>query len=864
MFSIKDAAQALGIHPKTLRRWEESGKFIPQRTLGNQRRFTQKDLNTLKNIKSGQLPPEISDPILTPQQTAAKLGISLMTLNRWTKAGKISYKLDRNLQPGYLSSQINSLFKSEVQPLKPPPNLPVSRVSSPHPVLAYAITALILSLSTIIYLIYKNKSVISQPTPVDIQQITAPAPLQTQTANFLSGRITIGSDTGDLAFLDEKGNLYLKNSALIEGGIYTNSLQLLPTTEPEGQIGRQYVNKATGNLMYFDGLGWQTLNQSTESASSAFNLNQTSFTLDDHDFDLNLGDQTASASAASLRLTLAGPNSQFSILGGANQEIITFNDDLTYPVLISQPTKILGNLYTPKLIDTDSETYFLDPSATGLGLSLAGDATISGTLTFSKNGEFITNTTDNYLIFSGGLSVGGTTNYGFNSSGNINANKIDAHDVIQIDNLKLDNNTLSATNNDGIYLYDNDSNGMFIQDAGNVGIGTTAPVEKLEVAGNIRVTGGGFIDDGTTLLVPDYVFEPDYPLLSPVDLADYVHIQKHLPGVPSSAEIRQNGLNLSQTLLLVLAKTEENVLYLLDLYDRVTTLEQRFLSPTVTTEKLTTNFISPLSSDGQITVTGDTSISGTLTAKEINSSTIDHLKAKLAAIVDQLGREQAPSPPDNIATISALLANLTTPAPAATDSAYLSLDQINASAGFFSDYLAVIGQTTLTDLKVNNQLSLNSINSLDGKLTLLAGLMTLDESGQVVITGNLTVTGTIIASQITPPLDQTLDISIASSSALLIYSDINQPIATFSGQTTQISQLELKQSGTATISAGTNNVIIPSTKLTEKSQIIITFSADYKPATKYWVTKEPELNQFTIFTNYPVNNSAPLAWLIIN
>lgn len=39
LMSISEAAERLGISPTTLRRWEESGKLIPERTPGNQRRY---------------------------------------------------------------------------------------------------------------------------------------------------------------------------------------------------------------------------------------------------------------------------------------------------------------------------------------------------------------------------------------------------------------------------------------------------------------------------------------------------------------------------------------------------------------------------------------------------------------------------------------------------------------------------------------------------------------------------------------------------------------------------------------------------------------------------------------------------------
>lgn len=891
--------------------------------MGNQRRFTPQDLTTLKSIKSGYAPPSNQplDRLLTVEQTAQKLGVAPATIQRWTKEGRLKLKLNNQLQSGYSASQINSFLQSQKpQPVTPKPSpapLTISRLTIPPAYLYIGIGSIILSLLVLGQLYLKNQTLIAKPAvnQLDLSQPAAPA--LPQVANFLNGQITIGSDTGQLSFLDDKGNLFLKNAALVQGGVFSSFLQLLPAVKPEAQIGRQYVDKESGDLMYFDGLAWTALNLNDSSSA-------------------NLSSPAASASALTL---------PYTVLGGADQEILSLDDNSAYPVLISQPTKILANLYAPKLLDSDSETYYLDPSASDLSLSLAGNATISATLTFSQYGEYLTNTTDNYLIFSGGLGVNGTTTYGFNKDGNINANKIEGHDIIQIDNIKLDNNTINATNNDGLKFYDNDSNGINIQDGGNVGIGTTAPTEKfdlsgsirlrgitndfilsshasnqtyyakisslsptsqdvdlqfytttdagatltevmrmthngnvgisttnptakLEVAGDIKTTGGSFIDDGTTLNVPDYVFEPDYPLLSPVDLADYIHIYQHLPDIPSAQEIKAQGLNISQILLAILRKTEENVLYILDLYDRVARLEQRFLSPAVDTEKLTTNFISPLTADGQITVSGDVSISGTLTAAAISSSTIDAIKEKLASLAENIIPEVKEVPiPGMEASISALLANLSTSEVKDVPTSevnVLNLDSLNANAGFFSDYLAVIGQAVITDLKINNSLTLGSVSALDGKIEFLAGLLTLSETGQVIINGNLTVTGTIIASQIEAAPDMPLDIKIASAAALLIYSDINQPIATFSGQIAQLSQLELATSGTATISAGTNNVIINPPQLTDKSQIIVTFNSNYAPASKYWVTKKPELNEFTIFTNYPVNNNATLDWLIIN
>jgi len=55
----------------------------------------------------------------------------------------------------------------------------------------------------------------------------------------------------------------------------------------------------------------------------------------------------------------------------------------------------------------------------------------------------------------------------------------------------------------------------------------SGPNSKLEVSGgDIRVTGGSFIDDGTTLNIPDYVFDVDYALKPLAQVEAYIQENK--------------------------------------------------------------------------------------------------------------------------------------------------------------------------------------------------------------------------------------------------------------------------------------------------------------------------------------------------
>lgn len=97
---------------------------------------------------------------------------------------------------------------------------------------------------------------------------------------------------------------------------------------------------------------------------------------------------------------------------------------------------------------------------------------------------------------------------------------------------------------------------MRVDAAGNVGIGTTSPTQKLSVNGTIRAKEV-IVDTGWS----DYVFAPDYRLASLSEVEQHIKTEGHLPGIPSASDVAEHGVTVGEMQAKLLAKIEELTLH---------------------------------------------------------------------------------------------------------------------------------------------------------------------------------------------------------------------------------------------------------------------------------------------------------------
>ena len=131
-------------------------------------------------------------------------------------------------------------------------------------------------------------------------------------------------------------------------------------------------------------------------------------------------------------------------------------------------------------------------------------------------------------------------------------------DLLQLKNKGNPRFVLEDTNANAFWRYsvENNANNFVITRSG-----TGATEFTLSSLGNLLIRGNYFAQGGTRLNVPDYVFEPDYELMPLEKLGQFVEKEKHLPQIPPGAEMKKNGINMTEMQMQLLRKIEELTLY---------------------------------------------------------------------------------------------------------------------------------------------------------------------------------------------------------------------------------------------------------------------------------------------------------------
>ena len=114
---------------------------------------------------------------------------------------------------------------------------------------------------------------------------------------------------------------------------------------------------------------------------------------------------------------------------------------------------------------------------------------------------------------------------------------------------------------------------------GNTNVSGTLSANVLETE-NANINGSLCVQEirvhrAGTPCWPDYVFSKNYKLLPLVEVEQFIKENKHLPAVPSAAEVEANGVNLGEMNAILIQKVEELTLYILDLQKQINELKQK-------------------------------------------------------------------------------------------------------------------------------------------------------------------------------------------------------------------------------------------------------------------------------------------------
>lgn len=114
------------------------------------------------------------------------------------------------------------------------------------------------------------------------------------------------------------------------------------------------------------------------------------------------------------------------------------------------------------------------------------------------------------------------------------------------------------------------SGNVYVADSLRIGTTQASSIYQLAVDGKMIAEELKIQDSGNW---PDYVFAEDYNLMPLDEVEAHIQEKKHLPGIPSAADIEENGIEVGDMQKKMMEKIEELTLHVIELQKRIQELE---------------------------------------------------------------------------------------------------------------------------------------------------------------------------------------------------------------------------------------------------------------------------------------------------
>jgi hypothetical protein len=125
----------------------------------------------------------------------------------------------------------------------------------------------------------------------------------------------------------------------------------------------------------------------------------------------------------------------------------------------------------------------------------------------------------------------------------------------------------------GFFPGEGNPTSLWLDNSGSIGIGVQdTEGYKLKVAGEMKATRY-WTEAGYDWA--DYVFDSAYHLPSLQEVKAYISKNHHLPEVPSTEDVKKDGINLSDNHVILLKKVEELTLYAIDQNEKLQLIEKK-------------------------------------------------------------------------------------------------------------------------------------------------------------------------------------------------------------------------------------------------------------------------------------------------